>query len=57
MVVVVMCVVDGDPGRGNNGYQSRGMSGGIAVNAAQDVRMHETMVMWAINLAVSFEKK
>ena len=52
-----MCVVDGDPGRGNNGYQNRGMSGGIAVDAAQDVRMHETMVMWAINLAVSFEKK
>lgn len=36
VVVVVMCIGDGDPCRGFNGDQSRGMSGRIAV------RQHKT---------------
>lgn len=32
------------------------MSGRIAVSAAQHVRMHEAMVVWAINPAMSVKK-
>lgn len=56
-MVVVMSVGDGDPGRGNNGDQRRSMFGKIAVRAAQDVRMCKTMGVWAINPAMSVEKK
>lgn len=52
-----MSVGDGDPGRGNNGDQRRSMFGKIAVRAAQDVRMCKTMGVWAINPAMSVEKK
>lgn len=32
------------------------MSGRIAVSAGQHVRMHEAMVVWAINPAMSVKK-